>query len=151
MVYLGVKEDGEYGQDGYDIPKYPAEPPDRAHIWSVTDLEEPYDRLWYDIRDSDAREQIWNIAVYFYNAYCPSRVLVSIEWDSEYLQEYCNYDDVTLTLVSGNPILSSNTYSMNMKSTNKFSFGARAYKMYTFRVSCDANLKLSYDPVDTLQ
>jgi hypothetical protein len=132
FIYIGENPYSSDGVDQYDIPKPPMNF-DRFYIWSDRpNLTEPYTMLWYEYRAYPNNYQEWDIKGMFYPIYCPDNVIVSINWDKEYVKEKCSYRNIYF-IVEQKGLIANNNY-IDMKEKDNYNFNCNAYQIYSFKI-----------------
>jgi len=125
-VVFGEATDANDGppHDLYDIQKLPSSPSASViNAWFDDGLEEPFDQLFRDYRQSPDTYKLWNLTV----QWVPSDYLtpsdITISWDAVNLSN-SGYDSIFLD-------------DSNMLTEDSYTFSAEATKLYNFQIICE--------------
>ena len=131
ILIFGEAFDALDGQDSYDIPVPPPGIPPYIRTWFDAGLIEPYNTLYYDIRNYPDDSKIWNL----YIQWVPSDYITSndiiISWDIYEITQ-SGYESVVLFDYENDMIVA------DMLINDFYIYEYSAMKQYHFQIICNS-------------
>jgi PKD repeat protein len=138
-ILFGEALDASDGQDSNDIPTPPPGIPSYIRPWFDSDLKEPYNSLFYDIKNYPDESKIWDLYVQWIPSDYASSTIITISWDiSEILSNEYNY----VVLYDYN----NNVNVANMRIDSSYAFNSSATVEYHFQVICNTESTQTNNP-----
>ena len=130
-LIFGEALDALNSKDSYDIPIPPPGIPPYIRPWFDAGLSEPYDSLFYDIRNFSDVSNIWDLYVQWVPTDYSSPNDITISWDISEISS-SNYDSVVLFDYESEIVVA------DMKFDSEYSYESPATIQYHFQIICNS-------------
>lgn len=131
-VIFGEASDAADGPDDYDLIEPPF-PPELPYLvaWFDKNLDEPYNKLWYDYRSYPDDHNVWNLSViWITEPGNESTTNVDISWNLSKIVE-SGYESVLL-------YRDDDTVAADMTTENQYSFDSSSGSLHNFQIICQS-------------
>ena len=129
ILWFGESTNANDGQDTYDVPMPPMPPQPFLYAYFDSGLEEPYDKLMYDIKHYPDNYKVWNIKLLSSNG-CN----IVVNWEKVKGTEY--------KIVLLKDLETGNT--VNMKEATNYEFEINSWSMYSLQIVCMFKTRFPY-------
>lgn len=138
-VLFGEALDASDGQDSYDVPIPPPGIPPYIRPWFDAGLNEPYNSLFYDIKNYPDDSKIWNIYVQWVPSDYISSNNITISWDiSEIIAS--EYESVVLYDYNNDIAVA------DMLIVSNYTYASSAMVQYHFQIICNSTSTPTNNP-----
>jgi len=138
-VVFGEALDASDGQDSYDTPSPPPSIPPYIRTWFDSDLNEPYNNLFKDIRIYPDESKIWDLYVQWVPSDFTSSSDFTISWSISEISA-SKYDSVVLFDYDNDIVVA------DMQLENNYTYTSSAMKPYYFQIICNSTSVSSNHP-----
>ena len=131
ILVFGEASDASDGQDAYDVPIPPPGIAPYIRPWFDAGLSEPYNSLFYDIRNYSDLSKTWDLYIQWVPSDYTSPNEITISWDDNEVSS-SKYESVILYDFENDRIVA------DMLITSSYSYESSAMEQYHFQIICSS-------------